>query len=167
MKNYFDPKTDKKENIPKTSGNYILCLKNNSNLPTLLIKPTFKNLKALRVIYTGEGSILRDRYEQHFEQNNAGRSTIRKSLGVLLGYKQIPRDNNLNNRKTKFSDSDEQKLTDWMRENLIFFFSPSTNYNNIENKLIAYFNPPLNLKGNNNEINATFRKELSKSRSKK
>jgi hypothetical protein len=111
------------------------------------------------------GGSLRTRdYRQHFIGNNAGRSTLRKSLGVLFGYKLIVRDNNPSNGKTKFEQTDESKLSDWMRQNLLMFFLPTTNYAVTEIALINHFNPPLNLKDNHNSINADFRKLLSNMR---
>lgn len=167
--NRFDPRTDNEKIIPDNSGNYILCLRTTSKLPVVSVKPTLSNFEGLQVIYTGiAGGSLRSRdYRQHFKGNNAGRSTLRKSLGVLFGYKQIPRDKDPNTGKTKFGNADEQELTDWMCENLIMFFFPTTDYDNVEIKLINLFNPPLNLKGNHNSTNADFRKLLSGLRSKR
>jgi hypothetical protein len=117
--NRFDPKIDSEANIPKSSGNYILCLKKNTRLPTVSIKPVLINLEGLQVIYTGiSRRSLRTRdFKQHFKGDNAGRSTLRKSLGVLFGYKQIPRDNDPNTGKTKFGRADELKLSEWMCDN--------------------------------------------------
>lgn len=167
--NRFDPTTDSEITIPDKSGNYILCLKPNSNLPKVSISPTLTSFDGLKVIYTGiAGGSLRSRdYRQHFKGNNAGRSTLRKSLGVLFGYKQIPRDSAPSNGKTKFGLTDEQKLTEWMINNLVMYFLPTTNFDSIEIKLINHFNPPLNLKDNHNSINADFRKLLSSLRSQK
>ncbi len=167
IKNRFDPKNETE--IPTSSGNYILCLRTQCNLPSRRILPTFKLLDDHRVIYTGVASgSLHDRdYKQHFTGNNAGRSTLRKSLGVLFGYKQIARDRDPNSRKTKFSATDERKLSEWMKENLILYFLPTTNYEKLEPILIDHFNPPLNLKGNHNRINQEFRRRLSDLRGKK
>jgi hypothetical protein len=159
--NRFDPTTDSETTIPDKSGNYILCLKPNSNLPKVSITPTLTSFNRMKVIYTGiAGGSLRNRdYRQHFKGNNAGRSTLRKSLGALFGYKQIPRDSDPSN--------DEQKLTEWMINNLVMYFLPTTSFGSIEIKLINHFNPPLNLKDNHNSINADFRKLLSYLRSQK
>lgn len=167
--NRFDPKTDSETTIANSSGNYILCLKKNSKLPTVSIKPILTNFEGLQVIYTGiAGSSLRTRdFRQHFKGNNAGRSTLRKSLGVLFGYKQIPRDCDPNTGKTKFGNADEQKLSEWMCDNLIVFFLPTSDYDSVEIELINHFNPPLNLKDNRNIINADFRRLLSSLRAKK
>jgi len=167
--NRFDPKIDIETTIANCSGNYILCLKKNSKLPTVSIKPIYTNFEGLQVIYTGiAGGSLRTRdFRQHFKGNNAGRSTLRKSLGVLFGYKQIPRDSDPSTGKTKFDNADELILSEWMCNNLIMFFLPTSDYDNIEIELINHFNPPLNLKDNSNIINADFRRLLSSLRSKK
>ena len=161
--NGFDPLTDSETKIPGTHGNYILCLKSNSKLPPVSVVPSFSTFDKLDVIYTGiaRGSLRSRDYRQHFRGNNAGRSTLRKSLGVLFGYKQIPRDSDLANGKTKFADTDEATLTEWMNRNLIMYFLPNSNFDQIELELIAHFNPPLNLKGNNNIVNKEFRQFLS------
>jgi hypothetical protein len=161
-RNCFDPKVDLETKIPDFSGNYILCLRKNSMLPTTT-SLKLNQLEGLDVFYTGiAGSSLRTRdYKQHFKGNNAGRSTLRKSIGVLFGYKLIPRDKDPNTGKTKFGIEDEIKLSEWMHKNLIMYFLPTSDFNQIEIKLIEYFNPPLNLKDNKNIINADFRTQLS------
>lgn len=167
--NRFDPKTDSETIIANSSGNYILCLKKKSKLPTVSIKPILTNFEGLKVIYTGiAGVSLRTRdFRQHFKGNNAGRSTLRKSLGVLFGYKQIPRDSDPTTGKTKFGNADEIKLSEWMCDNLIMYFLPTSDINSIEIELINHFNPPLNLKDNTNIINFDFRRLLLSLRAKR
>jgi len=164
FRNYqFDPQLDNEIKVSNSGGNYILCLRKNSKLPNTPITPICTNFEGFEVVYTGIASVsLRTRdYRQHFKGNNAGRSTLRKSLGVLLGYQQIQRDKGQNNGKTKFNYQDEQKLSEWMHSNLIMFALPTIDYNNIEIMLINHFNPPLNLKGNQNNVNLDFRRLLS------
>lgn len=165
----FDPKTDTEAIIANSPGNYIICLKRNSKLPVVSVKPTFTNFEGLQVIYTGIASVsLRTRdFRQHFKGNNAGRSTLRKSLGVLFGYKQIPRDSDPNTGKTKFSNVDEMRLSEWMCNNLIMFFLPTVDFISVEIQLINHFNPPLNLKDNKNIINSDFRRLISELRNDK
>lgn len=167
--NRFDPKTDSEATIANNSGNYILCLRKNSDLPAVSIKPILTTFEGLQVIYTGiaSGSLRTRDFRQHFKGNNAGRSTLRKSLGVLFGYKQISRDSDPNTGKTKFGITDELKLSEWMCNNLIMFFLPTSEYNSIEIELINHFSPPLNLKGNSNIINSDYRRLLSSLRAKK
>ena len=118
-------------------------------------------------MYVGKSSKnlrIRD-YNQHFT-GTAGYSTIRKSLGCLLGFKLIPRDiNSPQNGKTKFNETDESVLTEWMKDNLLLFHYANNDYADIEKELIRIYNPPLNLQGNFNKINLNFRKELSALRS--
>lgn len=168
-RNRFDPKTDGEQLIKNEPGNYIVCLKNKAQLPSVDAKPIFKTFEGLQVVYTGIASVsLRTRdFKQHFKGNNAGRSTLRKSLGVLLGYKQIPRDRDITTGKTKFDIDNELRLSTWMRDSLVMFFLPTANFHIIEKALITHFNPPLNLKDNISPINYEFRKMLSDVRSRK
>ncbi len=167
--NRFDPTKDSETIIANSSGNYILCLKKNSELPNVSIKPILTNFEGLQVIYTGIASkSLRTRdFRQHFKGNNAGSSTLRKSLGVLFNYQLIPRDKDPTTGKTKFAISDEIKLSKWMCDNLIMYFLPTSDFNSIEIELINHFNPPLNLKDNRNIINFDFRRLLSSLRARK
>jgi len=165
----FDPKTDSEFNIPNLPGNYIICLKANSKLPDSDF--TFETLKfnSLDIIYTGiAGKSLRKRdFKQHFTGNNAGSSTLRKSLGSLFCYEKIPRDKDPTNGKTKFRLAVEIELSNWMKKNLILFYVENTNPYSNEQNLINKYNPPLNLSKNYNKINKEFRANLSKLRSKK
>ncbi len=166
--NRFDPMLDHETKIDNSSGNYIICKRKNVDLPKNTTEIQFKKFEKLEVIYTGiAGKSLKTRdFRQHFKGNNAGRSTLRKSLGVLFGYKLIPRDKDSNTGKTKFCIEDEIKLSDWMQKNLIMYFLPNSDFNILEDKLIEYFNPPLNLSKNRNLVNLNFRKKLSELRNK-
>ncbi len=160
--NCFDPMSDSDSKVDDKSGNYIVCLRKNSSLPTTVIKPLMKTFEDNSVIYTGiAGSSLRKRdLRQHF-RGNAGGSTLRKSIGVLFGYKLIPRDKDASNGKTKFSTIDENKLSEWMQQNLLMYFYSNTYHESLEMELINHFNPPLNLKSNGNPQNTEFRTYLS------
>lgn len=96
------------------------------------------------VVYVGKSSKslrIRD-YKQHFT-GTAGNSTIRKSLGCLLGFKLIPRDiNSPQNGKTTFGEFDERTLTEWMKDNLLLFYYANNDYANVEKELIRIYNPP-------------------------
>lgn len=165
--NRFDPRFDSEMKITGQPGNYIVCLRDGSVLPSIEIAPKMRKFTGLSVIYTGIASKnLRNRdFRQHFTGNNAGRSTLRKSIGSLMGLKKIPRDKEPTTGKTKFKGSDERKLTQWMRSNLVLFFHGNNNFKSIEEGLIQHFNPPLNLQGNKNSINSDFRNLLSQLRS--
>jgi hypothetical protein len=103
-RNRYEPSVDPSTAIPDKPGNYILCLRRGAKLPSIGIEPTYTAFEGLDVIYTGvsRDSLRRRDYHKHFRGNNAGQSTLRKSLGVLSGYKQIPRDRAARSSKTKF-----------------------------------------------------------------
>lgn len=167
--------------LPDCPGNYIVVLRDGSNLPETDITPVMTEIEhdgaKYRVIYTGisTSSLMKRDYRQHFgskEGNgNAGRSTLRKSLGSLFGFTQIPRDaKNPQNGKTKFNESDEAKLSEWMRNNLLLLYKTSNvkeKIKQLENELIDTLNPPLNLQENENPINEGFRNLLSSLRNRK
>lgn len=165
----FDFEKHDSEHIPDNPGNYIVCLKRGSKLPDIGVSFTMKTYKELNVIYTGiAGKSLRKRdYKQHFTGNNAGSSTLRKSLGSMFGYPKIARDKDPSNGKTKFNETDEIKLSEWMKSNLVLYFKSNSSPDELENELISELNPPLNLSKNSNIINQQFRKRLSELRSKK
>lgn len=165
----FDPKIHSSNEIPDNPGNYIVCLNKGSKLPSIGIECRMKSFQNLNVIYTGiAGKSLRKRdYRQHFTGNNAGSSTLRKSLGSLFGYPKIARDKDPTNGKTKFKENDEIKLSEWMKTNLVLYYKSNLNPDKLEDELIKNYNPPLNLSKNKNIENLNYRKRLSELRSKK
>jgi hypothetical protein len=165
----FYPEKQDAEHIPDKPGNYIVCLKKDSILPDIGESCEMKTYHELNVIYTGiAGKSLRKRdYRQHFTGNNAGSSTLRKSLGSMFGYEKIPRDKDPSNGKTKFRENDEVKLSKWMQSNLMLYFKSNLKPDEFEDKIIRELNPPLNLSKNKNIINQEFRKKLSQLRSER
>lgn len=168
----FDPQEMDPFILPDEPGNYIILLRSTSSLPIntaeLPIMTLFEyKKKEYEVVYVGKSSkSLRSRdYYQHFN-GTAGNSTVRKSIGCLLGFQLIPRDiNSPQNKKTKFNENDERTLTEWMAANLLLLYYANDDYANMEQEMIRMYNPPLNLQGNFNKINMEFRKELSALRS--
>ncbi len=167
--NLFDPEIHASNHISDNPGNYIVCLKKGSVLPDIGISCVMKTYQELNVVYTGiAGKSLRKRdYRQHFTGNNAGRSTLRKSLGSMFGYTKIARDRDPSTGKTKFNESDEKKLSEWMQSNLVLFFKSNLNPQVLEEELINELNPPLNLDKNKHIINHDFRRKISELRCKK
>ncbi len=167
--NLFDPEIHTSNHIPDNPGNYIVCLKKGSVLPDVGISCEMKTYQELNVVYTGiAGKSLRKRdYRQHFTGNNAGRSTLRKSLGSMFGYAKIARDRGSSTGKTKFNESDEKKLSEWMQSNLVLYFKSNLNPHVLEEELINELNPPLNLDKNKHIINHDFRRKISELRRKK
>ena len=176
MENFklFDPQIDAKDALPDEPGNYFIILRNDCELPGINIVPIMKKweLNGIQydVVYTGVSKVsLRKRdYVQHFTGNNAGRSTLRKSLGSMMGLVKIPRDKkNPLNGKTKFRDQDEELLSQWMKENLLLLYCANASVEKVmqnEEAYICSYNPPLNLQGNKNEINKAFREKLKELR---
>lgn len=165
----FDPLKDDVNTIPSLSGNYIFVLREGSKLTGIDIPVTFTKFRGYDVIYVGEASkSLQSRIvKQHFK-GNAGKSTLRKSIGCLFGYDLIPRDSKYDeNRKTKFNVADENRLSDWIKTNLLLFYYPNKDYANVEDQLIKDLNPPLNLDKNSNPINFEFREHLTELRNHK
>lgn len=171
----FDPNNMTKGWPVDKAGNYIVLLRPGVMLPDNIIKtqPVFETLIyrdiEYRVLYTGisKDSLYKRVIKIHLLGNNAGKSTLRKSLGCLWGYKFVPRDKNQLSQKTKYNDEDERKITLWMRKNLLFLSVGNYNPDSDEQELIDTFNPPLNLQNNNNLVNIEFRKQLSRLRAKK
>lgn len=165
----FDPLKDDINTVPALSGNYILCLRKNSKLPDVGIHVTYKKFRDYEVIYVGSasGNLKKRDIKTHFN-GNAGESTLRKSLGCLFGYDLMPRDSHYDkNRKTKFNVTDEKKLSDWMKTNLLLFYYPNKEFDRNESTLIKELNPPLNLAKNHDCIDYEFRKHLSELRNNK
>jgi hypothetical protein len=163
----FDPMVSDRVEIPSTTGIYIIVLREGAYLPTDVIKPypqytNFKlDEKEYEVVYVGKSKDLQVRdYAQHFN-GKAGSSTLRKSIGCLMGFTLIPRDKNIQSRKTTLRQDDEVKVSNWMKKNLLFFYYTTDNPEKIEKTFIAKFNPPLNLKDNHNLVNMDYRRQLS------
>ena len=171
----YDPLRNHYSDIPDLPGNYLFLLRNDSSLPPTPEVPVFSHInvneESLRVLYTGISTKARLRkriYTRHLG-NNSGKSTLRKSLGRLFGFRLVPRDKNKpNDGYKKFCKEDEEKLTDWMKRNLVVLYDDrADNYEMLQNQLITYLNPPLNIKDNHNPINLEFRKKLKRLRTGK
>lgn len=165
----FDPLKEDINTIPNLSGNYIFVLRENSKLPDVGIPVIYTKFRDYEVIYVGlASSSLKDRDVKKHLNGNAGGSTLRKSLGCLLGFNLIPRDSHYNNNgKTKFNVTDESKLSEWIKTNLLLLYYTNKEFDHIESLLIQTLNPPLNLSKNHNVINSEFRKLLTKLRNNK
>ena len=167
---YFNSNKDLADKIPNNPGIYMLCLKDGISLPIIDINPIYNQFNGLNIVYIGISiNSLRTRdYKQHFEGNNAGRSTLRKSIGSMFGYQKIPRDiNNSTNGKTKFNDKDEVELSIWMSKSLVLFFNDEVrdyDLNQLEYDLIDYYKPVLNIQKNYDVNNKAFRQELKRLR---
>lgn len=162
----FDPANSSHDSIPSKPGYYFICLKSGCTLPDVGTSFITSKVNDKELIYIGMAAydLGKRLIKQHFYGNNAGKSTLRKSLGSLIGYSKVPRDKDPNSGKTKFSELDENLLTKWMETNLLVYYAVHLNPESIETELIKELNPPLNLIKNSNRTNSEFRKVLSELR---
>ena len=174
--NAFNPKTDSKDVLPRKVGNYVVLLKKETPFPTAkvnnvpVIREIKYNGKEYQLIYTGiikptsKKRNLRKRISNHIG-DNAGHSTLKLSLGCLMGFTKIYRDKSLKNKK--FRKLDEHELSNWIQNNLLFLYYENPNCDNDEGNMITALNPPLNIDLNYCKENAEFRSELRYLRSAK
>lgn len=165
----FDPLVNVRNDLPLSPGNYIVTIRDINTLPTKGCKIVTPIFRGHNLIYTGiTGGTLRNRIWNQHLGDNAGRSTLRLSLGCLKDYKLIPRDkNNPDNGIVRFCHEDEKELQKWMMNNLLFYYFQNNNAKKIEEELIETFNPPLNLMKNYNPVNQEYRRVISNLRRQK
>lgn len=105
------------------------------------------------VLYVGSSSDLKAReFESHFTSENTGFSTLRRSIGAILkdelnlsAYPRSSGSSESNIRNYKFNSDGEDRLTDWMMENLEIGVCPLVNYQDTEKEVINKLQPLLNL----------------------
>ncbi len=165
----FDPLVADGNVIPRVPGNYLVTIRDIKALPKLGYKIVTSQFRGQELIYTGiTQKNLHHRIWNSHLKGHAGRSTLRLTLGCLMGYNLIPRDkHNPHNGKVRFNDEDERELRGWMMENLLFYFQPNDSPKDLENELIGQLNPPLNFLENENPVNQEFRSVLSSLRRRK
>lgn len=169
----FDPRNGDKKSLPDCAGSYAILLRKNSSMPESGAEYTPSMVtfggQEYELIYVGiSNKSLRERdYKQHFTGNNAGHSTLRKSLGSLMNLEKTFRsegEKDKVNPKTKFVDADEIRLSEWMENNLLLLYKEKLNPDELEEAMIKVLNPPLNIKNNQNIENKAFRSCLSEMR---
>lgn len=172
LENTFIPTLDKTTKLPDTAWAYLICSKTTDVLPARMKELVYSYVDGLPVIYVGIAgrptlkvkSIRKRDYRNHFN-GKARSSTLRKSLGILFDFKK-EYESETNNLKYKFIDEHEDKLSKWMKDNLILYFVTIDNPMEFERYLINTYEPPLNLKDNKSQKNIAFRKELSQLRTR-
>jgi hypothetical protein len=162
----FDPLVDTADSLPKGPGNYIMCLRPDAILPSAAGTPTFVLYNGLRVLYTGATSTnLRSSiYLAHFCGTSSVTSSVRRSIGVMMGYKRVPVVGNTIGTLTIFGMQNEVSVAEWMRQNVCVYWIYTHHCGQVDALLLAHFNAPLNLKHNRNAINAPFREALEQMR---
>jgi hypothetical protein len=157
--NVFSPNKDTESSLPMGTGLYLICIKDLNSLPSIMKNLDFVPFEGHYILYIGisrtQGLRYRD-YRNHF-RGSARNSTLRKSLGVLLGLQKYY----YKNKKYRFIEEHEKILTNWMKENLILYYYLTTELiDETERYLIKQISPPLNIKGNQSIKNDEFRKAL-------
>ena len=87
--NKFSPLIDSPDTLPNDSGIYLICAKGTNSLPNIMETVVMKFYNGMPIIYAGisNKSIRARDYKNHFT-GSARNSSLRKSLGVLFGYKK-------------------------------------------------------------------------------
>lgn len=166
----FDPLTMRQNMLPAKSGNYLIILRTTVSLPqnvSLNVTPQFTSIEYngdyYVVVYVEKSNkSIKESYKLHF-QGAADNSTIRKSIGCLMGFK-LKSDNMYSDflsSKKRFNDMEEQLVTEWMKKNLLVLYYANNDCKNAGQELMKVYNPPLNLQGNFYKVNAEYRKQLS------
>ncbi|MBV4420637.1 hypothetical protein KM800_15165, partial [Clostridium tyrobutyricum] len=153
---------DVPEKLPDGPGAYLICVKNLDALPEKMNYLDYNFADGLPVIYVGIAgrptstlkSLRRRDYKNHFN-GTARSSTLRKSLGVLFGMEKEFTGKKA--YKYRFKAENEEKLSAWMKNNLIMHFVSIDNPMKFEIYMIDQYEPPLNLKDNHSDKNKMFR----------
>lgn len=148
--------------VPNCPGLYCLRLSNINNLP----KQFSQELKARghNILYIGIASVSLHKRMYDQELRAKGHGTFFRSIGGVLGYR--PPLGSLrgkkNKRNYKFSKSDEDKIKQWLDENLVVnWVKYRSNLESLEGDLIKKYKPIINISKNPyymNELKA-IRKE--------
>ncbi|MCG2784603.1 MAG: hypothetical protein L6461_05815 [Anaerolineae bacterium] len=121
-------------------------------------------IKPNDIIYIGkaEDSQRERDANSHFKSDQTGHSTVRRSLGAILrkklGFMPVPRSFTETSNKRfvnyKYSLEGENKLTEWMIDNLSLSYwewnDSIENLRKAEKQVIRFFTPILNLANNPN-----------------
>ena len=147
--NFRQISTLTENDIPQAPGLYVIRIKDTSEFPLDFTK-ILQNRKH-NILYIGIASTsLRQRFWNQ-ELHAKGHGTFFRSLGAMLGY--LPEKGSLNNYKNKsnytFSESDKNKIIQWVERNLFINFTVHTDsLNKIETDLIEKYLPLINIEKN-------------------
>ncbi len=142
----FDPQS---RELPQTGGVYAIY----STRPTI---GSFQAGNKNGLIYIGKSTDLSRRpLKDYFETGRTGFSTLRRSIEAILkqelgliAFPRGPGQAESNIRNYKFRPQGEERLTNWMMENLEVAVYPVLDcYAQMEEKLIGELTPTLNLQG--------------------
>ena len=148
-KNFHQVATLTENDIPQAPGLYVIRIKDKNELPI-----EFNEILQKRnhnIIYIGIATTSLRKRLWNQELHAKGHGTFFRSLGAMLGY--LPEKGSLNNYKNKsnytFSESDNNKIIQWIERNLCVNFAVlSDNLNKIETDLIKTNLPLVNIDKN-------------------
>lgn len=107
-------------------------------------------------IYIGkETGKLYSRVEGKHTNGKIRYSTLRYTISYCAGMDRYKIKGISVSRKRKLKKSDEEKITNWIKENTYFKIIETNDYNSLECQYIKKYCPPLNIKGNPNSILTT------------
>ncbi|MBD3862321.1 GIY-YIG nuclease family protein [Olleya marilimosa] len=140
--------------IPDQPGLYCMRIKNK-----MILDNVFSNVLTERnhnIMYIGMASKSLQKRFLNQELRAKGHGTFFRSLGAILGF--VPEKGSLigksNQNNYKFSSNNEQKIIEWIDENLIVnWVAVTDNLNELENELIKQHLPLLNISGNPEALN--------------
>lgn len=162
----FDPCYGDSASLPNKSCVYLVVLRAGCTMPYYNnVVPKFSTYEfsgeKLKVLFVGKSkkSLRSNDYNKMFTAGTFRSSTLRKSIGLLLGYSL-----SLSNGRNQeyFDKGDENRISEWMNDNLwLLHCADIENIDAVEKELVETYNPPLNITGNKNETNKDFRENLS------
>jgi hypothetical protein len=131
--------------IPEQTGFYCIKLTKGSKLPTMY--QVHLNSREHQIIYIGktEGQTLKKRFLGQ-ELRAKGHGTFFRSIGAVLGF--LPETGSMKNAKNKnnykFKPNDEQKIINWINQNLEVNWVTYTGDFSVESHWISKYCPLLN-----------------------
>ena len=151
----FDPLCDSPDSIPEEAGAMIVTLRYMSSCPGFWNYDP-KEFEGLDVLFVGESENLRRRITRNHLSGNSGLSSFRYSLGILHGMHSFTTDGG---KHWHFPPEDERWLSQWMKENLIFYYTVTPLKDVVATMLVKMYDPALNLE-NDSKATEDFRRKL-------
>ena len=147
--NFRQVSTLTETDIPQVPGLYAIRINDTNKLPIDFNK--ILQDRKHNILYIGIASKSLRKRLWNQELRAKGHGTFFRSLGAMLGY--FPEKGSLNNYKNKsnytFSESDKNKIIQWIEKNLYINFTVlSDNLNKIETDLIETHLPLINIDKN-------------------
>lgn len=137
----YDPQVNANNEIVSQPGVYVICKRHDANVVELRIDKACEFIPGYQVLYVGKtnSSLRRRIINQHF-RGSGRNSTLRRTIGNLLGYEHFL----LPDGRFRFISEHEQALTLYMAARFIVFYSITDQTEHNEHVLIMRYAPPLN-----------------------